>query len=120
MHDITVISNWDHLQSEFESNRTPGEEAEIVVTKLLETRRLHSLEVALMSVLEEEGLEDSTLRDPVVPWDMDEQWDELTGKVLDLEKVVQGRLKELKKFERGGSTGMSLGVRPLVTDPESS
>jgi hypothetical protein len=54
----------------------------------------------LFSVLEEEGdSEESTLQDPTIPWDMADQWDEITGKALDLEKVVSGRLKELKKFE---------------------
>jgi hypothetical protein len=37
--------------------------------------------------------------DPVIPWDIADQWDEITGKALDLEQVIAGRLKELKKFE---------------------
>jgi hypothetical protein len=36
--------------------------------------------------------------DPVVPTDMGMQRDELTGKTLELKKVVQGRLRELQKF----------------------
>ncbi len=34
-----------------------------------------------------------------LPWPLEEQWDELTGKELCKEKVVQGRLKELGKFK---------------------
>jgi hypothetical protein len=46
----------------------------------------------------EDVAEDSTLVNPTIPWYMDDQFDELTGKYLDFEKVVQGRLKELQKF----------------------
>ena len=43
-----------------------------------------------------------SLDDPVVPLDLPEQWDERTGKALDMEKVVKGRLKELQKLEERG------------------
>ena len=100
MHGTEVISNWSQLRAEYSGKEPCVDKAVTTVIKLLETQRLHSLEHALMSVLEEEeGPESSTLQDPVIPWVMEEQWDELTGKVLDLEKVVKGRLKELKKFE---------------------
>ena len=38
-----------------------------------------------------------TFDDPVVPWDFPDQWDQLTGNALDLEKVKE--LKELQKFK---------------------
>ena len=70
------------------------------MVKLLETRRLAVVEQALCSVLEEEGgSEESTLKEPIIDWALDDQWDEITGRALDLEKVIKGRLKELQKFE---------------------
>jgi hypothetical protein len=88
------------LRAEFSRTDLCEEKVATVMVKSLETQRLHSLEQALFSTLEEEGgLEESTLQNPMIPWDMADQWDEITGKVLDLGKVVSGRLKELKKFE---------------------
>jgi hypothetical protein len=100
MNGSEAVTNWPQLRSEISRTDPCPDEVTTVVVKLLETQRLHSLEQALFSVLEEEGAtEESTLQDPMIPWDMADQWDEITGKALDLEKVVSGRLKELKKFE---------------------
>ena len=72
------------------------------MTKLTETMSMKRSELQLHR---DDGLELHecfSLDNPVVPLDLPEQWDELTGEALDLEKVVKGRLKELQKFKERG------------------
>ena len=97
-NNMEVISNWDQLGVEYHMKAMKWDKVAEMMTKLMETSRMQNLEEEL-SRLEEAGLhEDSTLTNPVVPFNMEEQWDELTGKTLDLKKVTEGRLKELKTF----------------------
>ena len=73
-----------------------------LLTKLTETMRKKRSELQLHR---DDGLELHecfSLDDPVVPLDLPEQWDERTGKALDMEKVVKGRLKELQKLKERG------------------
>ena len=93
-----ILTNWDLLSDEIKKHEDCIINVEDIIVKLLETS--HRAEtLSELNELHEDGLhQETTLTDPVVPWDLEQQWDELTGKVLDLEKVVQGRLKELQKF----------------------
>jgi hypothetical protein len=100
MQGLVVISNWPELQEELSRKSLRSRAVPEVMVKLLETRRFLVVEQALCSVLDEEGgQEESTLKEPIIDWELEDQWDEITGRALDLEKVIKGRLKELQKFE---------------------
>ena len=55
-------------------------------------------ELYVMHLAEGEDEEGCVFPGVSLPWAMEDQWDEITGKELDKEKVFKGRVKELAKF----------------------
>ena len=97
-----VLTNWNRMQAELEREDVDVGDVRDLLTKLTETMRKKRSELRLHR---DDGLELHecfSLHDPVVPLDLPEQWDERTGKALDMEKVVKGRLKELQKLKERG------------------
>ena len=102
MKSGTVLTNWNRMQAELEKEDVDVGDVRDLLTKLTETMRKKRSELQLHR---DDGLELHecfSLDDLVVPLDLPEQWDERTGKALDMEKVVQGRLKELQKLKERG------------------
>jgi hypothetical protein len=93
-----IITNWDRFGIELCSSVACSADVLEVMLKVHATDKLAALEEELFHVGECGLHEESTLTAPHIPFDLDEQWDELTGKALDLEKVTAGRMKELNKF----------------------
>ena len=90
------------MQAELESEDVDVGDVRDLLTKLTETMSKKRSELQLHR---DDGLELHvcfSLDDPVVPLALPEQWDDLTGKALDMEKVVKGRLKELQKLKERG------------------
>ena len=94
-----VVTNWDRMESELERENVDVEHVKDIVVNLTETMSKGRMDCGLGSEGGLELHECSPLDDLVIPWDLSDQWDELTGKALDLEKVVKGREKELQKFQ---------------------
>ena len=94
-----VVTNWDRMESVLERENVDVEHVKDIVVKLTETMSKGRMDCGLGSEGGLELHECSPLDDLVIPWDFSDQWDELTGKALDLEKVVKGREKELQKFQ---------------------
>ena len=98
------------MLSELEEDVDVGDVRDLL-TKVTETTRKMRSELQLHR---DDGLELHecfSLDDPVVPLDLPEQWDERTGKALDMEKVVKGRLKELQKLKERGECMCMFPVR---------
>ena len=97
---LNEIRHCKRMQAELESEDVDVGDVRDLLTKLTETMSKKRSELQLHR---DDGLELHvcfSLDDPVVPLDLPEQWDDLTGKALDMAKVVKGRLKELQKLKR--------------------
>ena len=90
------------MQAELESEDVDVGDVRDLLTKLTETVIKKRSELQLHRDDGSELHVCFSLDDPVVPLDLPEQWDDLTGKALDMVKVVKGRLKELQKLKKKG------------------
>ena len=86
-----VVTNWDRMESELAKVDVDVEHVKDIMVKLTETMSMERRGCGPEDEDELELHERTPLGDPVVSWDLPEQWDDLTGEVLDTEKVVKVR-----------------------------
>ena len=94
-----VLANWNRMQAELERADVHVGDVRDLLTKLTETMSMKRSE---LQVHRDDGLELHecfSLDNPVVPLDLPEQWDELTGKAL-AGKGREGAVEGVAEIQR--------------------